>query len=606
MPLMTKMRQSMKTILMILVLAFLATIVFEWGMGGLKCGTSSRFQQGVIAVVNGQDITREQYDNALENELAAYRQRTGSDVDEYGVESIRSSVWDLLVENVLLTQQLEKLGLRVTDEEIKHHIFEQPPDFVRDLEVFKGEDGTFDLRKYQAALQDERFGDYWRQVERALRLYLPRQKLQDAIVASVRVTDDEIRREYQQQRQRARVKYVFFDPTAHGREEPEVTPREVLEYYRTHREDFVEPEKRKIDYVLFSTQATAADTAEIWRLAEEILTRARQGEDFADLAETYSEDPGTAEKGGDLGYFDRETMVQPFSEAAFAAPIGAVVGPVRTVHGLHIIKVEDKKKEDGTEKVKARHVLLKFGPLRATIENANYAARTFVDRLREGEDFYALAKAENLEVHHSDFFAAAGFIPELGRDPQTSRFIFAVREGTTSGAIKTPRGFVVLVVAGIQKERVRPVEDVEPQIRAALLQQRNRERSKRMCEQAYERILAGMSLEQAAAEGSLEVKTTDWFTMAGFVPGVGREPQFLGAAFGTDVGKVSKPIEGRRGSYLLEVVEREEFNEADFAQQKSVLRNQLLQRKRTRVFQDWLADLKKKASIEDFRGYYGY
>ncbi|MDZ7391486.1 MAG: peptidylprolyl isomerase [candidate division KSB1 bacterium] len=600
------MRQSMKTILMILVLAFLATIVFEWGMGGLKCGTSSRFQQGVIAVVNGQDITREQYDNALENELTAYRQRTGSDVDEYGIESIRSSVWDLLVENVLLTQQLERLGLQVTDDEIKHHIFEQPPDFVREQEVFKGEDGNFDLRRYQAALQDDRFAEYWRNVERALRLYLPRQKLQEAIVASVRVTDDEIRREYQQQKQRARVKYVFFDPTAHGQEEPQVAPREVLDYYRAHRNDFLEPEKRKIDYVLFSTQATAADTAEIYRLAEEILTRARQGEDFADLAETYSDDQGTADKGGDLGYFDRETMVQPFSEAAFAAPIGAVVGPVRTVHGLHIIKVEDKKKEDGTEKVKARHVLLKFGPLRATIENANYAARTFADRLREGEDFYALAKAENLEVHHSDFFAAGGFIPELGRDPQTSRFIFAAPKGTTSGAIKTPRGFVVLVVTDIQKERMRPVEDVEPQIRAVLVQQSNRERSKRMCEEAYKKIAAGMSLEEVAAQDSLEVKTTDWFTMGGFVPGVGREPQFLGAAFGTDIGRVSKPIEGRRGSYLLQVLEREEFNNADFEQQKAVLRNQLLQRKRNRAFQEWLADLKKKASIKDFRGYYGY
>ncbi|MDH7561251.1 MAG: peptidylprolyl isomerase [bacterium] len=606
MPVMTKMRQSMKTILMILVLAFLATIVFEWGMGGLKCGTTTRFQQGVIAVVNGQDITREQYDAALENELTAYRQRTGQDVDDYGMESIRSSVWDRLVENVLLSQEVKKLGLEVTDEEIKHHIFEQPPDFVREVEVFKGEDGNFDLRRYQAALQDERFREYWIQLERLLRLYLPQQKLQDAITASVRVTDDEVRREYQQQKQRARVKYIFFDPTAHGQEEPEISPKEVLEYYRKHRQDFTEPEKRKIDYVLFSTQATAADTAEVWRLAEEILSRARQGEDFADLAETYSEDPGTSDKGGDLGYVEREAMLEAFSDAAFAAPVGAVVGPVKTIHGLHIIKVEDKKREDGKEKVKARHILLKFGPLRTTIENANYAARNFADRLREGEDFYALARAETLEVHHSDFFPAGGFVPELGRDPQTSRFIFTARQGTTSGAIRTDRGFVVLVVAGIQKEHVRPVEDVEPQIRAVLTQERNRERSRHMCEQAYQKVAAGMTLEEIAAQDSLQVKTTDWFTMAGFVPGVGREPQFLGAAFGLEKDKTSKPIEGRRGYYLLQVVEREKFNTAEFEAQKQVLKQQLLQRKRNRVFQDWLADLKKKASIRDFRGYYGY
>jgi foldase protein PrsA len=80
----------------------------------------------------------------------------------------------------------------------------------------------------------------------------------------------------------------------------------------------------------------------------------------------------------------------------------------------------------------------------------------------------------------------------------------------------------------------------------------------------------------------------------------------MGAAFGLELGKVSKPIEGRRGYYLLQVVEREEFNAADFEKEKSVLKNQLLQRKRNRVFQDWLADLKKKVSIKDFRGYYGY
>ena len=134
-----------------------------------------------------------------------------------------------------------------------------------------------------------------------------------------------------------------------------------------------------------------------------MLDCSKKGADFAELAEIYSDDPGSAAKGGDLGFFSRGSMVKPFEEAAFSAKIGDIVGPVQTNFGLHIIKIEDKKIEDGNEQVKARHILLKFNASRETQETARDNANYFAEVAPE-DGFNQTVLSEKIKVDTTDFF----------------------------------------------------------------------------------------------------------------------------------------------------------------------------------------------------------
>jgi len=113
----------------------------------------------------------------------------------------------------------------------------------------------------------------------------------------------------------------------------EVKDEDVEAFYNDNQAMFQVSEQVRARHILVKDQ----------ELAEDLLARAQAGEDFAVLAQEYSEDPGSQAAGGDLGFFPRGMMVPEFEEAAFGAEVGEIVGPVETTYGYHIIKVEEKE-----------------------------------------------------------------------------------------------------------------------------------------------------------------------------------------------------------------------------------------------------------------------
>ncbi|HDH57254.1 MAG TPA: hypothetical protein ENF16_01455, partial [Bacteroidetes bacterium] len=125
---MQTMRQNMKVILWILVLAFIATIVFSWGMGGFKGGGP---QQGIVAKVNGVDIPIDKLENLIQQRYTYEQNQQEGNLDEYRVKQIRSEVWDELIRDMLIEQEVKKLGIHVSDKEIAYLVQNNPPDFIR-------------------------------------------------------------------------------------------------------------------------------------------------------------------------------------------------------------------------------------------------------------------------------------------------------------------------------------------------------------------------------------------------------------------------------------------------------------------------------------------
>lgn len=124
-----------------------------------------------------------------------------------------------------------------------------------------------------------------------------------------------------------------------------VTDKDVEEYYKNHPKEFEKPETVKVRHILlgFKGEMTDDQKKELRKQAEDVLKKAKGGDDFAKLATEYSDDPGSKTKGGELGYFPRGNMVPEFENAAFNLKQGEISDVIETPYGYHIIKAEDKK-----------------------------------------------------------------------------------------------------------------------------------------------------------------------------------------------------------------------------------------------------------------------
>ncbi len=602
MAVMQNMREFTKFGLIVLVVLFVGTIVFDWGMDITGIGR----KQGVIGEVNGTEISAIQFERVFATEFDAYRKRSGQDdVPESQIQFIRNQVWETMVRDILVQEAIQEKGIRAADGEIVYRIFNDPPDFLRNQEAFQNENKQFDMARYQAALNNDELAQQWRSIEDYLRATIPSEKLVERLQSSVRVTEDEIKQDYLKQNQNAEVKYLFFDPNKYRDEKIEISDEMAKVYYDDHKDEFKEEEKRKIQFVIFTTTATPEDSVGQWDLARQLIEQIKNGEDFAELAAINSSDPGSKDKGGDLGFFSKGAMVKEFEEAAFSAKIGDLVGPVKSRFGLHIIKVEDKQVKDGKEEVRARHILLKFDPSEKT-KNKTSDDATYLASEAQKRPFAEVVTEIKANLDTTAFFAkGTGFIPGVGLNVGASNFIFANPVGKTGNVEQVPQGLLVYNIVEIQPERIKPFADATQPIKDKLAADKRKEMAGQAAQKVYDKIQSGVPFDQAATEAGVEVKNSGSFNRGGFVQTVGRDADFIGAAFGLkQINDISKPVSGTRGYYLLQLTQKSEFNETDFTAKRENIKQQILSRKQNQVFTNWYNSIKEKATIKDYRDRY--
>jgi len=596
----TKMRENMALVMWILVVAFVATIIFSWGMGGFK----GNVKPGIIASIDGRDITMEYFENLIQNAYAAKQNETGEQLTEDQIKEIRQTVWDELIRNSLMDEEIRRLKIPVTDSEVAYAVRNSPPDFIRQHEAFQT-DGKFDMSKYQQFLADPSAARDLMMIESSYRQSMKSQKLIDRIIGTVRISDDEVWEKYLNQNQKVKVSYVLFNLSAVPRDTLAFPDNELRDYYFSHVQDFNDPEKRDLEYVAFSTTPTREDTASTLDLANEIIDRAREGEDFATLAAEYSKDKANAEIGGDLGFFTRGRMVKEFEDAAFAARVGDLVGPVKTRFGYHIIKVTDRKTENGEEQVRASHILLTVEAGTETIESARKNAFQFAEEAKKG-DFRELATVYGVEVSQTDFFPNTGYIPRLGKLQSLSDFAFQQPVGRTSEAYFVRDSYYVFRIAGAENERVKSFDEVKDDITNIMSEQQRLEALEKQARSFRDEIRQPDDFERIARQDSLELKdVTTPFTFDDYVPGIGRQKVFNGAALRLNApGDISEPVKLTRGWSVIKLLEKTPIDSTNYMAKRDELRQQLIMQKRNEAYQAWLTELKDNANIKDYRYLY--
>lgn len=264
------------------VLIFTLIAILAISLVGCSKGDNSE----VVAIVNGENITRGQLDKRVEQTAAMNGFDLSNPQMAPYLEIFELQVLDSLVDEVLLKQEAEKLNIKVTKEEVD-----------QEIDLYKSQFSS--EKEYK-----EYFNKYLKMSDQDIRDILGNQVLFNAL----------------------------FDEITKDITSPQV---DLKGYYNENKEQFYEPEQVKARHILLETKEEAE--AIIKQIVEE-------DKDMAELAVLKSTDPSAKVNEGDLGYFTRGRMVEPFEEAAFAMEIGEVsTEPVETIHGFHVIRVEDKK-----------------------------------------------------------------------------------------------------------------------------------------------------------------------------------------------------------------------------------------------------------------------
>jgi parvulin-like peptidyl-prolyl isomerase len=593
---MKTMRRMTKSILWIVIAAFVGTIVFAWGMQF----TARKSKQGVIAVINGKDIPIQSFQMIYEQRLKD-AEKGEAEVTEESTKKLRDQVWTEIVDQTLLSQEVEKRGIIITNKELYEFMKRFPPREIMGSEVFQT-NGKFDYSKYLQALSDPRIP--WGQVEGYVRGQLLIAKLQESIIGAVRINDEEVYEKYVYDTQRARVNYIFIPVEEFPPSGIEISPAEIEKYFNENKENFKMVERAVIKFVEFPRIPSRGDEdkarAQLQEIREEIL----KGEDFAEMAKEYSEDPNTKNKGGDLGWLKKGSLREPMEEVVFSLKPGEVSEPLRSEYSMHLIKVLEKRKTQGTEEVHASHIVLKIEPSENTLAEIKNRAEEFIrDAKKTGFD--KTAEEEGIELKESGMFVKGSLIPNLGMSKEANLFAFENKAGKISAPIETDLFYYVVQVKERKPAGIPSLEEAEPFAKEALLAQKRYELAYDKGMKIFKEVQEGKDFNAAAKKYEEKVMDSGEFTRDSHIPAVGQQPEFIGTAFALDMNNpICSPIKLTNGTYLLQLLSKSAVNDSLFQVEKDSLALNLLRKKQSDFYTQWFENLRKEAKIEDFRDQY--
>jgi peptidyl-prolyl cis-trans isomerase D len=603
-------RSNTKVILWIVVIGFIGFIFAGWGRGLQRSRTGP--ERGLLGRVNGVAIEYRDFSDAMRERLIQYAEQSGGEVSEAARDAIREETWNGLVAEILVDSEIRRLGIDVSNELVFEMLWNNPPQMVTQSPAFQDEQGnfSFDLYHREIQLHPER----WEGIAEMYRSSIKRQLLQQEIQSAAFINDNELWDEFIAQNEKVRVTYVAVDPSVLDRESLLPTEDEARTYFDTRRADYEEPEKVVLNVVPFPKEASEEDEADVALRLAEIADAIREGEDFAEMAKTYSDGPSGPE-GGDLGWFGLGRMVPEFEETAFALEIGEVSDPVKTQFGYHVILVEDRRTTDGEPEVKARHILVEIRPSEETLIALEQASAELREAA-EDEGLAAAAEAAGYEMRSTPPFVDGRYIPSVGNMRPAVKLAFESDEGTILGPFVGPDEYYVFEVAERIPSNLPTFDELKEQAEETgrdhpalldLLAERRLDRARAIANEMASEVRTGATLEDVASSHDYTVEETTPFSRREYVRGVGRGNEFVGTAFGLRAGETSGAIEVHEPHdrfYILRVEEKVAADQSLFIEQREGLRDQMLQRERIELFSTWLEGLKQRAKIDDFRDLY--
>ncbi|MBU2446330.1 MAG: peptidylprolyl isomerase [Bacteroidetes bacterium] len=536
---MTKMRDNMPVILIGLVVVFLITIIFDWGMGYLGLDTGR--QNPVIGEINGKEITYLEFNQLVERARENQKAQSGQDIEDDQFETFRQQVWDAYVTQILIEQQIDKWGIKVTDDEIRDIILgEEPPEFLK--RNFIDSLGNFNRSIYEQALMDPRNREALVQAEDAVKQQQLQEKLQSFIQASIIIPENDIKRKFQEQTLSADAKFVLFDPNSIPDDQAKVTDEDLKNYYNKNLDLYKIEAQRKLKHVMFREAATKSDSESVFKSLKSIAEEAKKDTDFASIVKIYSTKP-YQEKAVTHGSLPKDG-----EKILYSGKVGEVVGPVPTYEGYSVYKiVKDSSSQD--EYVQASHILINFG---ADTSLAQKKINELLSGLRGGADFAKVAKDYSQDQMSAVQGGDLGWFGKGMMVPEFEKAAFNAKIGDLVGPIKTNYGFHIIKVSN-RSRRVIIAAEINIPVKVSA---QTREEIYNSANDLVYIVNKGSDFEKEAELMKYPIQeTTPFNEKSEFVPGIGMHKAIVQFAFDNKLGTVSDVFRISNGYVVVKISE---------------------------------------------------
>ncbi len=623
---------------LIILLAFGAIIIVFvfWGVGPTKDDNAGN----VVAVVDGVDISVRDYATVYKRQLENYKKAMGDAFTDELIEQmdLRHRTLDGLIERLLMIKNAKSKGIKISPEEVQTVIKLMP--------AFQTK-GVFDKDLYFSLLAANRLKPA--EFEKGIEADLLAGRARQEATAGMSVTDEEAMAHYKETRKKISLEYIAvpektFEPGIRTNEAEEreylkkngsrfmeparlkaayaivdyrlvagkfkPTEDELKEYYERNKEEFTSQEQVKARHILIRPYQNATDKAraesDARAKAETILKRIKNRESFPALAKEHSEDPGSRERGGDLGWFSRGSMVKQFEDAAFALKKGEASGIVETEYGFHIILVEDKKEGGVRPFDKARTYIYDA----VADQKAEYKAREIAAELEaQFKKAVSLEELKNAANAHKDLvrFVATGFFTADDRTEVLSGMdalrgvAFSLKAGDAATPTEGPGGLYVIKALDKKDAHVAEYEAVKSKVRAMLVEEKAWNEARKGAKEIIARLKNGEDIKKVAAEYRYKALDTGLF---------GREEQAIPNAgvriedkegffsLGPKNPVYPEPVKSNDAFFVFMHRGTVEPDAKGFDAAREGIRSTLLTDKQDKAIDNWLKDLKAKAKIK--------
>nr|NIQ03672.1 hypothetical protein [Nitrospinaceae bacterium]NIR57559.1 hypothetical protein [Nitrospinaceae bacterium]NIS88029.1 hypothetical protein [Nitrospinaceae bacterium]NIT84893.1 hypothetical protein [Nitrospinaceae bacterium]NIU47069.1 hypothetical protein [Nitrospinaceae bacterium] len=622
-----------KTILWLIILAFVGTIFYSWGMGG-----ASASRGGVVATVEGLNISYDEYDKTFNRLINFYRDQFKNQFSEELIQrlDLKNQALEALIQRKLLLQQAEKLNIRVSDQELIDHIKSFP--------AFQ-KDGQFNEAYYRDYLKFQRLSPM--EFEESQRQALIIEKVENVIKSNTKVSRAEVREAYQNEEEKIKLDHVVFPEDHFAANQPipenrlrdfyeknkirfevpeqirvryvklepadytaEITVREedIQDYYENRIADFRVEKRYKASHILIQTSSPEAgdDTSEgkpqksadekAKAEAERVLEKIRGGADFAQLAEKYSDDPSSKNNGGSLGEFPQGSMVPEFEEALEKLKVGEISEPVKTAFGYHIIRLDGKQEERIRPLEEVRTLIeSKIKETKARQRLRRTLKKIYRDVRNQG-DLAAAAQTQGVETDTTDFFSRQKHnVPDIGIVPEFYNAAFSLVENEVSPPVHTAEASYLIQLLAQKPPHIPELSEIREQVRQTVREEQNKKATEAKFQEMKEQLSQNKDLKTLADKFDLRLQHTPPFARADSIPGIGNIAAIKEKAFGLDVGETAG-VHAVNKYFLFRVADRMEAGDPD-EKRLDQLRARLHRQKANVLFQDWLANLKERSEI---------
>ncbi|HZD94802.1 MAG TPA: peptidylprolyl isomerase, partial [Candidatus Sulfotelmatobacter sp.] len=544
-----------------------------------------------------------------------------------------------LIQQAEVTYESERMGLKVSDRELRDELQNGPYKET----LFPG-GKWIGADQYKALL-----GQYnltVDQFERNLKLEMLRRKLFSIVSANATVPDSQIEQAFKDKNTKVKVQYavIQLDEVMKGikptdtelkayfeanqaRYQNAIPEKRQLRYfilndkdqadkitvsdadlqrnYNEHRDAYRVQERAKVRHILIEMPKPGSDgkpdqkgVDEARAKAQDVLKQVKAGGDFAALAKKYSQDPGSKDKGGELGWIVKGQTVAEFEKAAFSQSKGQISDLVQTSFGFHIIQTEDKEDAHMRPLAEVKPAIEAAVKQDKVNTQLNKTSNEALDAAKK-QDLDKAAARFGATVVQSNMVLRTDSLPGIGSQPNFMDEIFTSREKVAQVG-RIPTGYVIYQVTKIEPPRKPAFEEIKDRVASEFKNERANDVLRRKTQEMADRAHAEHDLAKAAKEAGATVKTSDLVGRTSQVTDLGPMAGPASVAFTLKQGEISGPLNLGRGQGVLQVLERQEPSLADpqFAKEKDQLREQLTQEKQQELLTLFLNDLSNRLEKE--------